>query len=79
MNITLPLLPVILAIIFMILKLCGVIAWNWLWVFSPIILPFIPFIIAIGLFLLFSLLIIVYHILNEIYVYINKKIQKIKK
>lgn len=76
MNITLPLLPVILVIIFIILKMCGVITWSWLWVFSPIILPFIPFIIAIGFFLLFSLLIIAYHILNEIYVYINKKIQK---
>lgn len=73
MDITLPSLPVLLAIIFIILKLCGVITWSWLWVFSPIILPFI---IVIGFFLLFSLLIIVYHILNEIYIYINQKIQK---
>lgn len=26
----------ILTIIFVILKLCGVIEWSWLWVFSPI-------------------------------------------
>ena len=34
-KITLPFV-VILAIIFMILKLTGVIAWSWLWVFSPV-------------------------------------------
>ena len=26
----------ILSIIFMILKLCGVISWKWVWVFSPV-------------------------------------------
>lgn len=34
-KITLPFV-LILAIIFMILKLTGVIAWSWLWVFSPV-------------------------------------------
>jgi hypothetical protein len=37
-NFTLPGLPVLLAIIFMILKLCNVITWSWFWVFSPIII-----------------------------------------
>ncbi len=27
-----------LFLIFLILKLCGVIAWSWLWVFSPLLL-----------------------------------------
>lgn len=39
-NFTLPSLPVLLAIIFMILKLCNVITWSWFWVFSPIIISF---------------------------------------
>ena len=29
-------LPVLLTIIFVILRLCGVIAWSWWWVFSPL-------------------------------------------
>ena len=30
-----------LALIFIILKLCGVIDWSWLWVLSPIWIPFL--------------------------------------
>lgn len=30
-----PALPVILGVVFIILKLCGVIAWSWFWVLSP--------------------------------------------
>ena len=29
-------LDVLLTIVFLILKLCGVITWSWVWVFSPI-------------------------------------------
>lgn len=29
----------LLAIAFIILKLCGVIKWSWLWVLSPIWIP----------------------------------------
>ena len=29
-------LPTVLTIVFLILKLCGVINWSWLWVFSPL-------------------------------------------
>ena len=29
-------LPVLLTIIFVVLKLCKVIAWSWWWVFSPL-------------------------------------------
>lgn len=28
-----------LTIVFIVLKLCKVISWSWLWVFSPIWLP----------------------------------------
>ena len=28
-----------LTIAFIVLKLCGVIAWSWFWVLSPIIIP----------------------------------------
>jgi hypothetical protein len=29
-------LNIILTIVFLVLKLCGVITWSWWWVFSPI-------------------------------------------
>ena len=29
----------LLAIVFIVLKLCGVIGWSWWWVLSPIWLP----------------------------------------
>lgn len=29
-------LPTILFLIFLVLKLCKVINWSWLWVFSPL-------------------------------------------
>ena len=36
----------ILSLIFITLKLCGQIDWSWLWVFSPIWIPYaIAFII----------------------------------
>lgn len=56
-NFTLPGLPVLLAIIFMILKLCNVITWSWFWVFSPII---ISFGLGIGLLLLALLIIAIF-------------------
>lgn len=40
--------PTLLSIVFMVLKLCGVINWSWFWVFSPIIFiaSFILFILV---------------------------------
>lgn len=29
-------LDIVLTIVFLVLKLCGVITWSWWWVFSPI-------------------------------------------
>jgi len=28
----------VLFVVFLVLKLCGVIAWSWWWVFSPLLL-----------------------------------------
>lgn len=42
----------LLTIVFITLKLCGVIAWSWLWVLSPI---WIPLTIGIGLLLVIGL------------------------
>lgn len=36
-------------VVFIILKLCGVISWSWLWVLSPI---WIPLAVAIVIFLI---------------------------
>lgn len=56
-DFTLPGLPVLLAIIFMILKLCNIISWSWFWVFSPII---ISCGLGIGLLLLALLIMIIF-------------------
>lgn len=49
-------LPLILFVIFLGLKLTGVITWGWIWVFSPIWIPII----------LVSMLIIAIYILKSI-------------
>ena len=74
-TITLPSLPLLLAIIFMVLKLCGVIAWSWFWVVSPIVLPIILF---VGFFLLWLCFVIIYHLCDEIYRIIKNKIKNKK-
>jgi uncharacterized protein (DUF983 family) len=43
----------LLAIVFIVLKLTEVITWSWLWVLSPL---WIPFVIAIPLVLIFAIL-----------------------
>lgn len=40
-------LPAILLLIFVTLKLTGLIAWSWLWVLSPIWIAFILSVILI--------------------------------
>lgn len=32
--------PMLLGIAFLVLKLCGVISWPWLWVLAPFWVPF---------------------------------------
>lgn len=48
-NVDLGTLPTILLVVFIVLKLCHVINWSWLWVLSPLwimaIICFILFII----------------------------------
>jgi Flp pilus assembly protein TadB len=43
----------VLTIVFIVLKLTGVITWSWWWVLSPIWISFIIAVIAIFLFLLY--------------------------
>lgn len=38
-------LPGILFVVFLVLKLCGVITWPWIWVFAPLWISFGLFII----------------------------------
>ncbi len=42
----------VLTIVFIVLKLCDVIHWSWIWVLSPLWIP----IILVILFLLFAIL-----------------------
>ena len=47
------LLTVLLTVVFVVLKLCGVIAWSWWWVFAPI---WIPLAIVLGIWLIIGLI-----------------------
>ena len=49
----------ILLIIFIVLKLCGLISWSWVWVLAPLWISF-----AFGL-LMFVVLIIIFAIANS--------------
>ena len=46
-------LDVILTIVFLVLKLCGVITWSWWWVLSPIWISWGIVIIVIALSAIF--------------------------
>ena len=48
----------VLTIVFVILKLCGVIDWNWFWVLSPIIF-------SIGLAILLIIIAVVLAIIAD--------------
>lgn len=37
----------LLAIVFIVLKLTGVIAWSWLWVLAPLWIGFVLFVVAL--------------------------------
>ena len=43
----------LLTVAFIVLKLCGVIAWSWWWVLSPL---WIGFVLVVALFLIFAIL-----------------------
>lgn len=40
-------LGTLLTIIFVVLKLCGVIDWDWIWVFLPFIISFVIVVIML--------------------------------
>lgn len=47
----------ILTIVFIVLKLCGVITWSWWWVLAPIWIPtavVLTFFIIVGIIILYS-------------------------
>ena len=46
----------LLTIVFIVLKLCGVIAWSWWWVLSPIWIPFGVALVLIVLVLIVKVL-----------------------
>lgn len=44
-----------LTLIFIVLKLCGVISWSWLWVLSPLWITFVvAIVIGIIMFILYA-------------------------
>lgn len=44
----------LLTIAFIVLKLCKVIHWSWIWVFSPIWIPMVIFILVFMAIILFA-------------------------
>lgn len=40
----------LLLILFITLKICGVITWSWWWVLSPFWIPILLYIIVYGIF-----------------------------
>ena len=56
LTIKLPSLSVILGVIFITLKLCGKIAWSWVWVLSPFWIGAIISILSLAVIGIVSLL-----------------------
>ena len=54
MNKVLIMLVIVLFIVFLILKLTGVIGWSWWWVISPL---WLPLACVLGVFMLIGLMI----------------------
>jgi len=46
----------LLTIVFVVLKLCKVIFWSWLWILSPLWIPLSIYLVGIIIILLFSIL-----------------------
>ena len=52
----------LLALVFIVLKLTGVIGWSWMWVLAPI---WIPAVIVIGIMLIVLVVIVVTEVLKQ--------------
>lgn len=42
-------LPAVLAVVFVVLKLTGLINWSWWWVLAPIWIPWAILVVVLGL------------------------------
>lgn len=49
-------ISVLLTVVFVILKLCGVIAWSWWWIVSPVVFAIGLFIIAVIILFMLGLI-----------------------
>lgn len=47
----------LLTIVFIVLKLCGVITWSWIWVLAPLWIPVLVGIIAIVIITVIALIV----------------------
>lgn len=47
----------VLLIVFIVLKLCGVIKWSWIWVLSPLWIPVLVAVLAFVFATLFAVLV----------------------
>ena len=44
----------LLAVAFIVLKLCNVITWSWLWVLAPLWIPFAIWLVVVVAILIFT-------------------------
>ena len=65
-------LPTILTLIFLILKLTGVITWGWFWIFSPLVF-------AVGLVVAFWIIAMIIIGIAGLIVYIDENKDEKKK
>lgn len=52
----------LLALAFIVLKLCGVISWPWVWVLAPI---WIPLVLVLGILLVLIIICGILHIFRK--------------
>lgn len=45
-------LPGVILIVFIILKLSGLVNWSWIWVLSPFWIPFSVYVLIVGILLI---------------------------
>lgn len=46
----------LLAVAFIVLKLCNVITWSWLWVLAPLWIPFVIWLVVVVAVLIFTMM-----------------------
>ena len=52
-TVNLNLIPLVF-LVFLVLKLAGAITWSWWWIFAPLWMPLVMFVVILGFIALFA-------------------------